>query len=223
MKLLSNGEEYSGWGVNLLTIEETETKMIKVLEKDGLIHEYCGEQCGHIEELKEYDGLFKVIAIGEGLDSWLIPIADETEGESINISSDVIDLTHKTAYAYRCEEFYQGDFQNIIDSWCIVGESELSKDSLYELAKKYQPEGYSRVSIRECRDDEFGNFKITFHKQMTESAMRAELKKMGFVLKRHKDVNGVNMYIILKADNNSVYAGENFTMTGADVDRFIHE
>lgn len=53
--------------------------------------------------------------------------------------------------------------------------------------------------------------------------MRAELQKMGFRLKRHKDVNGVNMYMIVKADNNSIYAGENFTMTESDVDRFIHE
>lgn len=197
--------------------------MIKVLGKDGLIHEHIGEQCGYVEKLKEYDGLFKVIAIGEGIGSWLIPIAGISEGEDIKVGSDVIDLTHKTAYAYRHEGFYHGDFQNITDTWCIVGESELSKDSLYELAKKNQPEGYSRVSIRECRDDEFGNFKITFHKQMTEHQMRTELKKMGFCLKRHKDINGVNMYMILKADNNSVYAGENFTMTESDVDRFIHE
>lgn len=64
---------------------------------------------------------------------------------------------------------------------------------------------------------------ITFYPQMTEYQMRQKLKEMGFVLKRHKDVNGVNMYMILKADNNSVYAGENFTMTEVDVDRFIHE
>lgn len=94
--------------------------MIKLLGKDGLVHEHRGEQCGYIEELKEYGGLFKVIAIGEGLDSWLIPIADETEGEAIKLNSNVIDLTHKTTYAYRCGEFYHGDFQNIIDSWCIV-------------------------------------------------------------------------------------------------------
>lgn len=197
--------------------------MIKLLGKDGLVHEHRGEQCGYIEELKEYGGLFKVIDIGEGNDSWLISIEDETEGESIRVSNGVIDLSHKTAYAHRCNEFYYGDFQNIIDSWCIVGEFGLSKKTLYKQAKKYQPDGYSRVSIRECRDDEFGNFKITFYKQMTEYQMRQKLKEMGFVLKRHKDVNGVNMYMILKADNNSIYAGENFTMTEVDVDRFINE
>ena len=112
--------------------------MIKVLGKDGLIHEYIGEQCGYVEKLKEYDGLFKVISVGEGLGSWLIPIADISEGEDIKVGDNEIDLTHKTVYAYRCEEFYHGDFQNIIDTWCIVGESELSIEKLYEQAKNFK-------------------------------------------------------------------------------------
>lgn len=197
--------------------------MIKLLGKDGVIHEHCGESCSQIKELKEYGGLFKVIDIGEGFDSWLIPIIDEKEGDCIKVSDNITDLTHKTAYAYRCNEFYYGDYQNIIDTWYIVGKSELSIDSLFERAKKYQPEGYSRVSVRECKSKEAGSFKITFHKQMKEKQMRQSLKELGYVLKRHKDSCGINMYMIIKADDNSIYAGENFTMTEVDVDRFIHE
>ena len=58
---------------------------------------------------------------------------------------------------------------------------------------------------------------------MKEREMRKRLTEMGFILKRHKNSCGVNGYMIIKADDNSVYAGENFTMNEADVDRFIHK
>ena len=199
--------------------------MIKLLGKDGKVHEYLGEQCSQTRELKEYSGLFKVFYIWNGFDEWLIPIKNEAEGEQLarlRDSSGCIDLTYKTVYAHRCKEYCFG-FQDIIDTWYIVGESELTKEKLFEFAKEYQPEGYSRVSIEECREDEMGSFEIIFHKKMKERQMREELKEMGFILKRHKDSNGENMYMILKADDNSVYVGENYSMNEVDVDRFINE
>ena len=198
--------------------------MIKLLGKDGLVHNYYGAVASCIQELKEYGMLFYEICVGDYDDSWLIPIANEEEGKFIRANNhDTDNLTHKTAYAFRFIEFYCGEYQNIIDTWYIVGESELSKENLFEMAKKFQPEGYSRVSIRECKPDEEGCFKITFHKQMKEREMREKLKQMGFVLKRHKNSDGVNGYMIIKADDNSIYAGENFTMNEADVDKFIHK
>lgn len=198
--------------------------MIKLLGKDGLVHNYYGAVASQIQELNEYENLFYKIYVGDYNDSWLIPIANEKEGKFIIANNhDIDDLTHKTAYAFRFIEFYCGDYQNIIDTWYIVGESELSKEYLFEMAKKHQPKGYSRVSIRECKSDEEGCFKITFHKQMKEGEMRKKLKEMGFILKRHKKSCGVNGYMIIKADDNSIYAGENFTMNEADVDKFIHK
>lgn len=199
--------------------------MVKVIGLDGEITKYYGEQCGrYCIESDGYGIPFKVIEFGDyGLDSLLIPVFNEQEADGIKLKGDS-DFTDKPFYVNRCETYYCKDFQEIIDDWYLVGKTDITPEKVFEFAKAHMPNHserkYSRVIMEKLSDK---HFKITFYPQMTEYAMRTELKKMGFVLKRHKDINGVNMYMILKADNNSVYAGENFTMTESDVDRFIHE
>lgn len=199
--------------------------MVRVLGLDGENKEFYGEQCGRFcVESDGYGIPFKVIEFGDyGLDSLLIPVVDEQEADAICLSSSS-DFTDKPYYIDRCETYYNKGFQEIIDKWYLVGETDMTPEKAFEYAKTHMPnhceQAYSRVTMEKQNDR---SFMITFYPQMTEYQMRQKLKEMGFVLKRHKDVNGVNMYMILKADNNSVYAGENFTMTEVDVDRFIHE
>lgn len=195
--------------------------MVKVLDLDGNIKKYYGEQC--LRNSVESDGYgmsFNVIEFGDyGLDSLLIPI--DTKEVKMDYSTDLTDIPF---YVYRCETYYYKDFQEVIDEWYLVGETDITPDKIFEKAKMYlvgdSDRKYSRVTIERQNDR---HFTIKFHPQMKEYQMREELKKMGYCLKRHKNSNGVNMYMIIKADNNLIYAGENFTMTEADVDRFIHE
>lgn len=53
--------------------------MIKLLGKDGLVHNYYGAVASQLQELKEYESLFYKIYVGDYNDSWLIPIEDENE------------------------------------------------------------------------------------------------------------------------------------------------
>lgn len=199
--------------------------MIRVLGLDGKNKEFYGEQCGRFcIESDGYGIPFKVIEFGDyGLDSLLIPVANKQEADTIPICFNS-DFTDKPYYIDRCETYYNKGFQEIIDKWYLVGETDITPEKVLEYAKTHMPchceQTYSRVTIEKENDR---CFKVIFHPQMSEYSMRQRLKEMGFALKRHKDSNGVNMYMILKADNNSVYAGENFTMTESDVDRFIHE
>lgn len=199
--------------------------MVKVLGLNGEIQTYYGEQCGRFcVESDGYGIPFKVIEFGDyGLDSLLIPVSSEKEADEISMSKD-LDFTNIPVYVSRCETYYNKDFQEIIDEWYLVDESDFTPENVLELAKSHMPnhieQRYSRVVLEKENDK---HFKITFYPLMSEYAMRKQLKEMGYILKRHKDIYGVNMYMILKADNNSVYAGENFTMTEVDVDRFINE
>lgn len=199
--------------------------MVKVLGLNGEIKTYYGEQCGRFcVESDGYGIPFKVIEFGDyGLDYLFIPVSSEQEVDEIKVSKDS-DFTDKPFYVDRCETYYNNAFQEIIDKWYIVGETDITPEKVFELAKSHLPydskQRYSRV-VMEKEDDT--HFKITFYPQMSEYTMRKRLKEMGYILKRHKDIYGVNMYMILKADNNSIFAGENYTMTEVDVDRFINE
>lgn len=199
--------------------------MIKVTDLDGNIKKYYGEQCGRFNvEGDGYGMPFKVIEFGDyGLDSLLIPVTNEQEADAISINGD-LDCTNIPFYIDRCEIFYYKDFQEIIDEWYLVGKTDITPEKIFENAKAHMPYNLKRKYSRAVMEkDSDKHFTITFYPQPSEYTMRQQLKKMGFVLKRHRNADGVNMYMIIKADNNAIYAGENFTMSEVDVDNFIHE
>lgn len=199
--------------------------MVKVIGLDGKIANFYGEQCGRFCVKSDGYGIpFKIIEFGDyGYQSLLIPVLNEQEANKLKICGD-LDITNRSVYVKRYETYYNKGFQEIVDRWYLVGETDITSDKVLEYAQNHMPshskQKYSRVRIKKENDR---CFELTFYPQMTEYDMRKQLKEMGFILKRHKNSCGVNGYMIIKADDNSIYVGENFTMNEADVDKFIHK
>lgn len=198
--------------------------MIKVIDLDGNVKKYYGAQCGRFcVESDGYGMPFKVIEFGDyGQDSLLIPVVNEREADEIKVAYE-LDCTNVPYYVNRCETYYYGDFQEIVDKWYLVGETDITPEKIFEIAKENMPYNFKKKYSRAVmKKDSNKHFTITFYPQTSEYTMRQQLKEMGFVLKRHKNTDGINMYMIIKASNNAICAGENFTMSEADVDNFIH-